>query len=632
MTIPDLNAVSNTNSSLESCYALELAIDGGQPVRSSFLPYAAHWIGEEEKNEVIGVLNSGWLTTGPKVKQFEEDLARYAGAKFAIAVNSGTAALHCCMAALDIKPGDEVITTPFTFLATVNSIIYLGGTPVLADVDKNTFNINPQEIRKKITSRTKAIIPVHYGGLPCEMDEILSIARRHNLKVVEDAAHALSAEYNSRRIGSFGDATIFSFHPVKNITTAEGGMILTNDAEIAKRCVMHRTHGITKEAMERYGKNADWMYDMQRIGYRYNMTEFQAALGVAQLKKIDCFQKRREEIVASYDQEFSKIPELIIPPRVAGLKSSWHLYVVRIREELLTADRNQIIKALKAENIGVNVHYIPIHLHSYYQQNYGLAKGMFPITENIYDSIITLPLFPKMGEQDVQDVIIAVKKVIGHYQKKPVLNNKYSDKYPSVSTRPSSLSYPSCLSGETIQLVPFSEQHLHDSSYLSWLRDQEVMRYARRDYSSEMTFENAERYVQALWKSTRDFFFAIETKSSKDSRKFVGTLKLGHIDWEAGIADLGIMIGDKAMWGKGLATEACQIALAYCFGELNLHKVMLGCKEPNQSMVKVAQKLGFTQEGYFRDQNLLSGRRYGHYHFGLLKKDYENKNNQKNTD
>ncbi|MFC1801740.1 UDP-4-amino-4,6-dideoxy-N-acetyl-beta-L-altrosamine transaminase [Nanoarchaeota archaeon] len=395
----------------------KLAIEGGKPVRDKFLPYATQWIDEEEKRELMDVLDSGWITTGPKVTQFEKDIGEYVGAKYVVAVNSGTAALHCCTLALDIKPGDEVITTPFTFLASANCIVYTGAKPVLADIKEDTYNIDPNEIKKKITDKTKAIIVVHYAGQPCDMDEIHKIAKEHNLKVIEDAAHALSAEYKGKKIGGLSDFSIFSFHPVKNITTAEGGIIATNNEEIAKLTVMHRTHGITKEAMKRYGKNTDWSYDMQRLGYRYNMTEFQAALGVAQLKKLDRFQKRREEIVKKYNGAFSKIPELIIPYLKSDIKSSWHLYTIRVKDDLLKVDRNQIIKALKAENIGVNVHYIPVHLHSYYQENYNYKEGDFPITEKIYNSIITLPLFPKMNEQDVLDVINAVKKVISYYGK-----------------------------------------------------------------------------------------------------------------------------------------------------------------------------------------------------------------------
>ncbi len=392
------------------------ALEGGTPVRETFLPYATQWIGEEEKREVLSVLDSEWLTTGPKVKQFEEDIAKYVGAKYAIALNSGTAALHCCVGALDLEPGDEVITTPFTFLATANVIVYVGATPILVDIDPVTCNIDPEEIRKKITSRTKAIIPVHYGGQPCNMDEIRAIAQEHNLAVIEDAAHALSAEYKGKRIGALSDMTIFSFHPVKNITTAEGGIITTNDERLAKLCVMHRTHGITKEAMERYGKNADWGYDMQRLGHRYNMTEFQAALGIAQLKKLERFQKRREEIVAQYNNSFADLP-LVLPQVSSDVKNAWHLYYIRIKPNMLRVDRNNIIKALKAENLGVNVHYIPIHLHSYYQKNYGCKKSDFPKTEEVYENIITLPLFPKMSEQDVQDVINGVKKVVEYYKR-----------------------------------------------------------------------------------------------------------------------------------------------------------------------------------------------------------------------
>jgi len=411
----------------------ELAINGGKPIRETFLPYATQWIGEEEKKEVMSVLDSNWLTTGPKVTQFEKEIAEFVGAKYAIAVNSGTAALHCCVGALDIGPGDEVITTAFTFLATSNCIVYRGATPVLVDIDETTYNIDPEEIRKKITPRTKAIIPVHYAGNPCNMDEIRKIAKEYNLKIIEDAAHAISAEYKGHKIGALSDLTIFSFHPVKNMTTAEGGIITTNDPELAKLCVMHRTHGITKEAMERYGKTADWMYDMQRLGHRYNMTEFQAALGVAQLKKLPAFQQRREEIVKKYDLAFTHIPELMLQKVHPGMKSSWHLYTIRVNENMLTVDRNQLIKALKAENIGVNVHYIPIHLHSYYQKKYGFKRGQFSITEKVYDTIITLPLFPKMDDCDVEDVIAAVTKVLFHYRK---------DKLSSFTSEKTLLMYP----------------------------------------------------------------------------------------------------------------------------------------------------------------------------------------------
>lgn len=394
-----------------------LAIDGGKPVRDKFLPYATQWIGNEEKKEIIEVLNSNWITTGPKVSQFEKDVAKYVGSKYAIAVNSGTAALHCCTSSIDLKTGDEVITTPFTFLASANCIVYVGARPVLVDIKKDTYNIDPKEIKKKLTDKTKAIIPVHYGGQPCNIDEIYEIARDCNLRVIEDAAHALSSEFKGKKIGGIGDLSTFSFHPVKNITTAEGGIITTNDEMLARLCIMHRTHGITKEAMQRYGKDTDWYYDMQRLGYRYNMTEFQAALGIAQLKKIDKFQKRREGIIKIYNNNFSEMNELILPYVKPDVKSSWHLYTIRIKEKTIKVNRNQIIKALRKENIGVNVHYIPIHFHTYYQNNYGYKEGDFPKTEEIYKSIITLPLFPRMEEKDIFDTINAVKKVIGYYSK-----------------------------------------------------------------------------------------------------------------------------------------------------------------------------------------------------------------------
>ncbi len=662
----------------------QLAINGGKPVRETFLPYATQWIGEEEKKEVLDVLNSEWLTTGPKVKQFEEEFAKAVGAKYAIAVNSGTAALHCCMGAIGINPGDEVITTPFTFLATANAILYRGGTPILADIQRKTYNIDPEEIKKKITPKTKAILPVHYGGHPCSMDEIEAIAKEHHLMIIEDAAHAFTAEYKSHKIGSIGDLTIFSFHPVKNITTAEGGMITTNNPELAKLCVMYRTHGITKEAMERYGKNADWMYDMRYLGHRYNMTEFQAALGIAQLKKVEAFQARRRVIVQQYYQAFSSMPEIILPTEEDCVKSSWHLFTIRLKEEMLTTDRNGIIKALKAENIGVNVHYIPIHKHSYYQHHFRSILGNYPVTDEIYQSIVTLPLFPKMTSQDIDDVIRAVKKVIEHYRTQDVLSDNLVSIFPvkggNAPQRTSSSNNESYFSnnishlsnnnsrlanyldfphgvrsyrdgslklvGEKVRLVPFTNDHLYNPKYLSWLRDKEVMMLARNDYDPLMPFSKAEEYVQKQWGSSTDFFMAIEMNSvnhevqhidnsqsndfpSVKNDLFIGTFRLANIDWKAHTVDLGVLIGEKSCWGKGIATEACQLAISFAFSQLGMNKVTMGCKETNTGIQHIATKLGFSREGYFRAQNIIDGQYVGHLYFGLLQSEYVQQKNSR---
>ena len=393
------------------------AIEGGKSLREEFLPYGTQWLDDNEINEVVDSLKSSWITTGPKMTQFEEDFKKFKEAKYAIAVNSGTAALHISTSSIDINPGDEVITTPLTFVASANCVVYRGGTPVFADIKKDTYNIDPNEIKKKITSKTKAIIPVHFTGQPCDMDEILEIAEEHDLYVIEDAAHAIDAEYKGRKIGTLGDLTIFSFHPVKNITTAEGGMVTTNDDDFYEKLLMFRTHGISKDAEKRFGKSGGYYYDMQYLGYRYNLSELHAALGIHQLKKLKSFQKRRREIVEIYNKELQDFDEIIIPYKKDNVKHSWHLYIIQLEIEKLRVDRDYIFKALREENIGVNVHYIPVHYHSYYQNKFGLKKGILPNVEWLFPRILTIPLFPKMTNDDVYDVINALDKVITYYRK-----------------------------------------------------------------------------------------------------------------------------------------------------------------------------------------------------------------------
>ncbi|MBN1800514.1 MAG: UDP-4-amino-4,6-dideoxy-N-acetyl-beta-L-altrosamine transaminase [Candidatus Lokiarchaeota archaeon] len=393
------------------------AIEGGSPIRETFLPYGTQWIDEAEINEVIEVLKSNWITTGPKMRLFEENFKEFRGSKHAVAVNSGTAALHVAASSIEINPGDEVITTPLTFVASANCVVYRGGTPVLADINKESYNIDPKEIRKKITPKTKAIIPVHFTGQPCEMDEILEIAEDHDLKIIEDAAHAIDAEYKGKKIGNISDMTIFSFHPVKNITTAEGGMVTTNDDDLYERLLMYRTHGITRDAEKRFGKSGGYEYDMQYLGYRYNLSELHAALGIHQLKKLDSFQRRRREIVKIYDRELQSINEITIPYRIPDIKHSWHLYVIQIDTQNLKVDRDHIFNALREENIGVNVHYIPVHYHSFYQKNFGYKIGMLPNVEWLFPRILSIPIFPKMNDEDVYDVINAIEKIITYYRK-----------------------------------------------------------------------------------------------------------------------------------------------------------------------------------------------------------------------
>ena len=394
-----------------------LAIKGGKPIREKFLPYGIQWLDEKEIAEVVDSLKSDWITTGPKMKIFENNFKEYSGSKHAVAVNSGTAALHISTSAIGIKPGDEVITTPLTFVASANCVVYRGGTPILADIRKDTYNIDPNEIRKKITPQTKAIIPVHFGGQPCDMDEITEIADEHDLIVIEDAAHAIDAEYKGKKIGNISKLTCFSFHPVKNITTAEGGMVTTNDDELYDKLLMFRTHGISKTAEKRFGKAGDYFYDMEFLGFRYNLSELHASIGIHQLSKLGGFQKRRREIVEIYNRDLPKIEEVTIPYVQEKVKHTWHLYVIQLNLEKLRVDRDQVFRALREENIGVNVHYIPVHYHSFYQTNFGFKQGILPNVEWLYPRLLTIPLFPKMSDNDVYDVINAIEKVINYYKK-----------------------------------------------------------------------------------------------------------------------------------------------------------------------------------------------------------------------
>lgn len=393
------------------------AIEGGTPIREGVLPYGTQSIDEKEINEVVDTLKSDWITTGPKMRLFEKEFRNFIGSKYAVAVNSGTAALHVSTSSININPGDEVITTPLTFVASANSIIYRGGTPMFADIKEDTYNIDPKEIEKKVTEKTKAIIPVHFAGQPCDMDEILEIAEKNDLYVIEDAAHAIDSEYKNRKIGNISDLTIFSFHPVKNITTAEGGMVTTNNDEFYEKLLMYRTHGISKDAVKRFGKSGGFYYDMQYLGYRYNLSELHAALGIHQLHKLESFQKRRREIVRIYNREFMDFEEIVIPFTKKNIKHSWHLYVIQLNLEKLRVDRNKIFEAMRGENIGVNVHYIPVHYHSYYKNNYELKKGSLPKVENLFPKLLTLPLFHEMSDEDVYDVINALEKVINYYKR-----------------------------------------------------------------------------------------------------------------------------------------------------------------------------------------------------------------------
>lgn len=394
----------------------ELAINGGKSIRETYLTYGRQNIDEEDIESVVNVLKGDYLTTGPSVSAFEKKVAEYVGVKYAVAVSNGTAALHMACYAAGIKEGDEVIVSPITFAASANCVLYCGGIPVFVDIDPETYNIDSKEIEKKITNKTKAIIPVDFTGQSVDIDEIRKIADKHNLIIIEDSAHALGSEYKGKRVGTKAHMTEFSFHPVKPITSGEGGMIVTDDEELYKKMILFRSHGITKDKNLLSHNDGPWYYEQIDLGYNYRITDIQCALGISQMNKIDKFINRRRNIVKKYNEAFKDIDEIITPYEADYSNSGWHLYVIKLCLEKLTGTKKEIFEALQAENIGVNVHYIPVYLHPYYKE-LGYEKGLCKNAEELYERMITIPLFPKMTCEDVQDVIDGVKKVINHYRK-----------------------------------------------------------------------------------------------------------------------------------------------------------------------------------------------------------------------
>jgi UDP-4-amino-4,6-dideoxy-N-acetyl-beta-L-altrosamine transaminase len=393
----------------------KLAIAGGTPVREKMLPYGRQVIDDADIDGLVQVLRSDWLTTGPKVNEFEERFAAEVNAKYAIAISNGTAALHAAAFAAQLKPGDEALVTPMTFAASANCVRYQGGKVMFSDVRPDTLNLDVTQLESKITSRTKAVVVVDYTGQPADLAEIRTLARKHNLLVIEDAAHAVGATYHGQKVGSISDLTTFSFHPVKQITTAEGGIITTNDEQLATRLRLFRNHGITSDHRQRE-KTGSWFYEMVELGYNYRLTDLQCALGISQLKHLSHWLARRREIAARYTQTFKQLAALETPVELNDRQPAWHLYVLRFHLDQLRVDRAQIFSALRAENIGVNVHYIPVHWHPYYQK-LGYRKGSLPVAESNYERMISLPMWHGMTDVDVQDVIEAVTKVVTHYQK-----------------------------------------------------------------------------------------------------------------------------------------------------------------------------------------------------------------------
>jgi len=387
-----------------------LALQGGEPVRKTRLPYGHQWIDREDIQAAAGALQTEWITQGPAVEKFEKAVAEYTGVRYAVAISSGTAALHAACAAAGLRSGDEAVTSPLSFVATANAVVYCGAKPVFADIDEETLTINPGEIKKKISPSTKALLTVDFAGHPCQADEIREIARERNLIVIEDAAHALGARYKEKIIGGQADMTVLSFHPVKHITTGEGGMVLTNEAEFYEKLKRFRHHGITLNPSE-----GPWAYDIGELGYNFRITDFQCALGLRQLTKLDSFVKRRRTIAERYTEAFGLRPEIKIPTAAKWAGHAYHLYVIQLNLDQLSCSRREIFEALRAENIGVQVHYVPVHFFRYYQDHFDCRAKQYPVTERYYEKAITLPLFPKMSDDDAADVIKAVSKILDYY-------------------------------------------------------------------------------------------------------------------------------------------------------------------------------------------------------------------------
>jgi perosamine synthetase len=387
-----------------------------RPLRASFLPFHRPWIDETEVEEVVDTLRSGWLTMGPKTLKFEERFADYIGAKHAVAVSSATAGLHLALDALGLQPDDEIITSTYTFTSTAAVALHLRARPVLVDVLPGQLGLDPEAVERAITPRTRAIIPVHIAGAPCDMDRLQKLAGRHGLSIVEDAAHALPAEFRGRKVGTIGDLTVFSFYAGKNITTGEGGMITTDSTECANLLRVRRLHGISRDAWKRYTAEGSWYYEVAYPGYKYNMTDLSAALGLQQLRKLDRFHAIRSYYASIYQLGLSDLAEIVLPEVEEGTQHAWHLYMIQLKPELLTIGRDAFVEELRRENIGTSVHFIPLHIHPYYRDVFGYKPDDFPRALHAYRRVISLPLYPRMTEADVWDVIRAVRSIVERHR------------------------------------------------------------------------------------------------------------------------------------------------------------------------------------------------------------------------
>jgi dTDP-4-amino-4,6-dideoxygalactose transaminase len=394
-----------------------LASEGGRPVRDTFLPLASPWIGEREKALVMETLDGGWLTTGPRTQELGRRIAGIAGATHGLAVNSATGALHLALAALGVKAGDEVITSAYTFAACVNVIEHVNARPVLVDVDPGTLCMDPRAVERALTPRTRVVMPVDYAGHPCDYDALLPLCRERGIHVVEDAAHAIGAAYRGRPVGSLSDITAFSFYSTKNLTTGEGGAAVTDDDALAERMALLTLHGMNRDAWKRYGDTGSWFYEISAPGFKYNLSDVLAAIGLGQLERFGEFQRRRGEIVGRYAAGFAGLDTVRPPVARPEVTHAWHLYPIALELERLTIDRARFIRELRAENIGTSVHFIPIHFHPHFRATLGYGEGAFPVAEDAYRRAITLPLFPRMTDRDADDVVEAVRRISARFRR-----------------------------------------------------------------------------------------------------------------------------------------------------------------------------------------------------------------------
>lgn len=397
--------------------AERLALNGGDPFRATWLPFHRPCIEEDEIAEVVDTLRGGWITTGPRAKRFEQEFAEYIGAKYAVAFNSATAAMHLALEAIGLRPGDEVIVPAYTFTATAEVVLYFDATPVIVDVDPLTLNIDPAAAEAAVTERTRAIMPVDLAGVPCEYDHLRDLARRHNLVLIEDAAHALPSRYKGELVGTLAGITCFSFYATKTLATGEGGMLVTDNEQWAERAQVMSLHGMSRDAWKRHTAEGSWYYEVVATGFKYNFTDLAAALGLRQLTKQARFLAERTAIAERYSAAFGSLPELDVPTIPDHVETSWHLYLLRLNLDRLACDRAEFIKALNAENIGTSVHFIPLHLHPAYHERYGFTPDSFPVSYQQYRRVISLPIFPGMTDADVDDVIGAVQKVVRHFRR-----------------------------------------------------------------------------------------------------------------------------------------------------------------------------------------------------------------------